>query len=276
MTTTISLRSVTMGDGTSYPFDESAPEYFGWDDLRISDTPRPQAHGVFSDTPDYLGLKYLTFPFVLPDTAATLHEQVAVAWLPAESNVELTITTPTRVWLAYGKPRGLRAGTHRYLPQGIMRTIGRFEMTDPRLYEDTQIGGTTGLGETTGGLGFPHGFPHGFGSATPGVIAIDNTGNFPAPWTAVVTAGVGGLANPMITLDTGERIEIAISLTEGQTLEIDQLAHEVLLNGIASRSGNVSRPASTWFELPVGESQVSFGGSGEGTLDLLARPTWLL
>jgi hypothetical protein len=246
-------------------------------EMRVADVPRPRAAGSFA-LPQYPAERVVTIDVEVARTAAATMREVVDAWNAA------TVPAATESAIVYqlpgtGKRRLVGRVRRRTLPVdrgfGFGRAIGSVQIvaSDPRILDNVETSGSTGVGSVTGGLGFPHGFPHGFGAATAGAIAIDNAGNTPAPWTATLA---GPLTSPRITVVGGDGdLELnGFDLADGQTIELDSAARTVLLNGTASRYSSLTR--RVWFELPVGASLVQLGAaSGTGTLTVRYRSAWL-
>lgn len=273
------LRDIVIGPGTDYDWGEGGPEgFFDLPALRSSNVLRPQDHGVFSGGPDFFDQKPVTLAInILGDSVGDVlnrRDALAAAFAPDPDGAPepFIICVAGRTVRVIGKPNRFAAPS-AFVPQSTMQALGEFVITDPRIYDDDEQTGSTGFASTSGGLGFPFGFPFGFGTVVSGSITVLNAGNFPTRPSARLTAGVGGLTGPRITLlETGELLALdGLVLAQGEYVDIDWDKRTVLLGGTASRSGTLTRPLSTWFELPAGTSTVQLSGTGTGTLALFWR-----
>lgn len=127
----------------------------------------------------------------------------------------------------------------------------RFECSDPRHYDietNTEIATLPAPG---GGLDFPLVFPLNFGAGTTSSVQLTNSGDAPAHWTASIT---GPVINPRIEAvsDLGGEICVlrfnGLSLSLGETLELNSRDRSVLLGGQSRRSFLTSD--SRWFTIP--------------------------
>ncbi|MGY6501648.1 MAG: phage distal tail protein [Acidimicrobiales bacterium] len=273
---TVSYRGLLMGPGTaigvvSLTGLEDAPDVIVFDQDKVRGVGRVKAPlGVQGRTP--MGRFEIS-----KSSAGSVGD--ALAALQAA-----TVTTDSEdvlAWKVPGRPaRQIMArAIRRSIPMDLRFGLGaaeatvQWEASDPRMQALVERSDSTGVGETIGGLGFPHGFPHGFGFATPGTVSIQNDGNFPAPWTATLA---GPLSSPRIGLvgNNGELALNGFTLPAGQTLEFDSRDRTVLLNGTASRYGSLT--TRRWFDLPVGSSLVQLSASaGDGSLTVRWRDTWI-
>lgn len=278
------LQGVLVGAGTDYPFAKAGMSGFGLPRVRDSDTSRAQGHGVYVG-PDYLDSKPLTLALeVSGATAAAIEDllvdlEAAFAPITDETTIPLVFRLAgTRLYRVNGRPRRFAANLE-HLKSARATVVAQFEATDPRIYDNSQSTSAANPGATSGGLGFPHGFPHGFGTSSPGDVTVNNAGNLDTYPTARVTAGVGGISGFAINIaETGESFGVTLSINEGDFIDIDFLERTVLLNGTASRIGNVDRPASTWLSAPPGVSTWGFtvNGAGTATFTVSWRSAYLL
>lgn len=278
------LEGVLMGAGTAYEFS-AAIAGLGLPGVRTSDVDRPQGHGVFVG-PDYMDGKPITLSLnVDADTGADAEAalvDLAAAWrLVTDANEvkELAIRLAgAQVYIARGRPRRFAVDAAR-LPSGHAEVVAQFLATDPRLYGVDLETITLGPGSTTGGLSLPHGFPHGFGTAATGTGTVTNDGNEVTYPTATITVGVGGIAGFTIqNVTAAEQFSMTLNLLESDVVEVDFLERTVILNGTASRIGNVDRPDSAWLSAAPGSTEWAFAisGAGTATLDLTWHNAYLL
>lgn len=280
----ILTRGLLMGPGTKLQIDDAGmPDGLGSLPPRASVTSRPRQHGsrpVKQYQPERLLRWTLLVLADTPEEAMGLLATVGEAWAPLTdgSMVELQIRlAEDRTYLLIGQPSRTQVDLSE-LGQSTPSIACEWVALDPRFYDaDILFDVTTALGLSTDGLEFPHDFPFGFGDAF-GAIGTAHAGNVPVPWEATITGGAGGLVNPAVALgSTGDTLQFIISLNPGQTLILDSRERTVLLEGIADRSNTLNRPtAASWFDIPAGADEVTFTGTGAGTLELQYRSGWNL
>lgn len=270
------VRDLLFGEGTGFPFVDAGPDWWVKPSTIAADTPRARGDGVVPQF-DRLDAATLT-PRVLvaadtPELWQARHDELSAAWRTENQTVELAFRWAGRTEFRRGRTRNLAVPSGWVGAANTAVAVLQFVATDPRRYSAVLKSDSTGVGETTGGLAFPHGFPHGFGFASPGVIAVENAGSALAPWVATLT---GPLSSPRISLVGGGGVlELAgFSLADGQQLVLDSAERSVILNGSASRYGALTQ--REWFDLPAGSSSVQLNASsGSGTLSLSWRDTWI-
>lgn len=268
--------TITTNPAGPYVFEEESPDLFGWNSMRESDEPSPSDHGSISVNPDLLPALDKDIPFiVLADTEQECladWKLLATAWAPSTHIQVMHLSTPDGAYELFGRPRRLGKPNLKNVGEGVITSVARYVATDPRWYSEPHtITGT--VANTGSGLGLPHGFPHAFGIANAGGVTVTNDGNAPSRRIiAIVTAGVGGLVNPRLSLiSTGEHLLFNLTLLQGQALWIDFQARTVKLDNTASRGGSLVRPESTFFSLPPGVSDVALGGTGAATVTVTHR-----
>ncbi|MFF4607977.1 phage tail protein, partial [Streptomyces sp. NPDC001339] len=181
--------------------------------------------------------------------------------------------------------------TRRALPADRTYTwgnpTGSIEWTcaDPRRYEVAEQVARTGLPTPEPGLDWHEGDPppgvewdlDWGGTATPGAVIVDNTGDADTYPTLVIT---GPVIRPAITHQaTGAVLEYDLTLTATDRLVIDTRDGTVILNGTAPRANSAttrSYPEQA-FILPPGPSQLTFRAeefNTSGALTVLWRSAW--
>lgn len=275
----LEFSGLLLGEGTNYPIGENGIEGLGTPDLRTGERERPQSHGMFPARP-YAAARTLTFGLAVLGTsqadAVAKLDTFAATWIPQESADPLPL-----VYRIGGQKRRVYGRADRYAAQladlksATIEVTAQFLATDPRIYDDTESTGSTGLATTSGGQSLPHSFPFAFGTIASGTIAAVNAGTFETYPTATITATTT-LANPKIEhTDLGQYLLVGLTMAAGDQLVVDFHERTVTLNG-APRTGYVSRPASRWFALAPGTNNVRFAAtSGTGTLALAWRSAWL-
>ena len=282
------LRGFTVGDGTDYPFFGEGPSWLGSGPLREQRTDRPEQHGQVAAGQDLLDSRRLVLPLVVAAAdAVTLEDRLAAlaaAWQPsAGETVTLLLRTALSAWEMRGRPGRVEIPVTQDHRQGVAYPVVEFDALDPRGYSPTISSATVDLGTTTGGLTYPHGFPHEFGTVTAGLLAAENVGSAPTPPAVTIAAGPAGLTGPVVeNLTSGRRIAFDVTLPFGSRLVVDfdertvMLATSPDLSGAANRADTVSRPSSSWWDLPPGRSDLRFSGAGEGQMTVAWQSAWLL
>lgn len=177
--------------------------------------------------------------------------------------------------LLFVKPLGCRYDWEENLRLGIIPVQFNLFAEDPRLYEATvQTFQLTQGAVAVTGFGFPFGFPLGFGAdIVSGVQNLIVTGNRPTPALMIIT---GPVTTPEIINDSlGKSLKFNITLTAGQTLEVDLQYHTVLLDGSANRRGTLSQP--DWFFLQKGDNFLRYRADsaiGSSTVTITYRNAW--
>jgi hypothetical protein len=274
----ITFNGLTIGDAT-YGI-EQLTGFHDSPEVRTSDQIRARSHGQWS-SPDFLGGRTVQASITInsqhPSSAAwQALSQALVTGQQSESVLSATIPG-----VAYGNTVQVNARVRKLsLPIDMNYTfgVGRAEVewhcTDPRIYSSTLTTLTTTQATSSGGLLLPALAPLAFiGTATGGQVVATNSGEFDAPWTAVIS---GPVTNPRIeNVTTGETISFTGELGEGDTLTISSLDRTVLLNNTTSRYSWLTA-GSSWFDLPAGDTTVRFAGaSGSGSIDLSFRSVWI-
>lgn len=294
MTWSLTLRSVTVGtvaSGATWLFDE-APALFGIDSPRTNDQNVPAGWGdraYGTDLPTARDITFSAFSNLTTETAAiTALEAFQAAWGQADEDLELTVTGPTRTWIAYGRPRRSVPDLEHSL-SGIVRVACQFRALDPRLYDATETLTTVALGTDTGGLDYPFAYPFAYGTATAGTATLTNEGNAPTALTVTITPGTENVVNPiLVNQTTGARVEFeGLTISPGKHLDVDFKNRTCTLHDPFSTTGTVdvastiNRTVSTWWTgtgvLDVGASTITTTGNGNGaTVTYAFRSAWQL
>lgn len=272
---TITFAGLTVGNGTPYQIMglegiEDLP------DLRSGDTVRAFADGEVPGL-DLLAGRTITLELAVFDSGVgdffANVERVKAMSVPATSESAFVYQLPgrnPRALLARARRRSLPVTDEYQFRKG--KAVIEWHATDPRIYDQSFTSTVVGLPSAATGLTFNATAPFVFGSAgTGGSVLVTNSGNFPAPWVAVIT---GPVTNPSVTAN-GLGLTFNGTVNAGETLVVDSLARSVLLNGTASRNNWVAA-ASVWWALPPGNTTVQFNAtSGTGTLTFSYRSAWV-
>jgi phage-related protein len=118
-----------------------------------------------------------------------------------------------------------------------------------------------------------------------GSVTVTNIGNTPVPVmfevSGALTASPASPASIKLTSAEPDKvINIVVSQSAGNQLEIDTYKREVLYNGQGYETGvgAARRRVSTivdWFELQPGANTISFTGTGQATCTVLFRSGWI-
>jgi hypothetical protein len=247
-------------------------------DVRTGDTARGYAHGEVPGL-DLLAGRTVTVDITVFDSGAgdfaANVERLKAMTVPATTESSFLYQLPGRAQRALNcRPR------RRSLPVDLEYSFRKgnamieFHATDPRIYDASFTSISAGLPSATTGLTFAATAPFVFGSAlSGGSIGVANNGNFPAPWVATI---YGPVVTPVLTLlGSGQQLTFNGTVSAGDTLVVDSLGRSVLYNGTASRYSWIGA-GSVWFDLPVGNSTVTFGAaSGSGTCTFAYRSCWI-
>lgn len=276
----LTIGGLTLGAGTDYQLRDG-PSGLGLPELRTSDTPRPQDHGLFWGN-DYFGKRTLTLDVTIlgdnPGDAAAKMDTLAAAWQPpdpaiTDAVVALTVDLPGQDPRTLdGRPRRAAYNLDN-LKAGIIRATLQYEAADPRLYSAETVA-STAAATTGGGRTYNRVYPLVYAAGgTGGTLLITNLGNFPSRPVLRVN---GPSTTPRIENITAEKFLAAnLAVAAGEYLEFDLDAHTVMLNGTASRYGQLVA-GSSWWELAPGDSSIKFtSADSAGTLDVHYRSAWL-
>jgi hypothetical protein len=274
----LAIGTLTLGAGTKYQL-RGGPEGLGLPDLRTSDTPRPQDHGLFWGS-DYFGKRTLTLDVTIlgddPGDAAAKMDALAAVWQPpagSEATVPLTLDLPGQVARTLdGRPRRAAYNLDN-LKAGIIVATLQYEAADPRLYSAETVL-STAAATTGGGRTYNRVYPLVYAAGgTGGTLLATNLGNVPSR----PVLRVNGPSNtPRIeNITAGKVLAANLTVAAGEFLEFDLDAHTVLLNGTASRYGSLVA-GSSWWEIAPGANSIRFtSADSAGTLDVHFRSAWL-
>ena len=277
----LEVNGLVLGAGTSYQITAEGPEGLGLPDLRTSDLPRPQDHGVYFGADFFSSRSLIIEVWLLADSASdatVLMDALTAAWQPpagADTFSPLTIRLPGQDdRVLYGRPRRLGYDTSR-LRGGAVKATLQYDAADPRLYSATGNLVTVNLPTISGGLEWPTGWPLVWGAGSAGGVTIRNDGNFGSRPVATFRGDLLGPTLENVTAGKVFRMHDDFLLGAGDSLVVDFDARTVLLNGTASRYGDVDS-TSQWWELVPGPNEIRLGAhEGAGWADINYRSAWL-
>lgn len=269
MSWTATLRSLTIGAGTSYRW-ATMPQGLG---VTSRQTLVPLLGGGVAPTGrDVAEARDLTFEVHLlgdtPTTTQALIDALNAAWAPSggEGVEELTLELATGGRVYRGRPLRSTIALGRIATGSIAQAQLVFVVTDPRWYSSTTQSVTVAVAGATGGMDTPMVTPMvTTGSGSSGDASVTNDGTAPAPWQVTL---FGPLTTPRLILG-GQTVQIDGDLAAGSIAVVDSRDGSVLVDGSP-------RPwvatTSEWWEIPTGASTFSFrAAAGTGTATLVWR-----
>lgn len=228
-------------------------------DVKLDDTVRAASHGSFLFG-QYYNKRVIT---IEGDVAGEVASGEFTSRVQCLKETFLALDSPLPLtWVFPGLGTGRRANvipTRLAIESdyniGYAKWVVELQAEDPRLYDDTQNVLTLEPGESFG-LTFNVTFNVNFGGGTTGTGGLTNQGTISAPPEIHIK---GPATNPkVIHLDTGDFLKVNITLASSNDyLDLNWLDRTVLLNGYASRYGDLD-PASKWWTLAPGDNSIQF------------------
>lgn len=141
---TVTLRTLTFGDGTDYCWGAQGISGLGEPPVRNNDVIRGHADGSVGQN-DYRDVRLLTFDVVIgpkpdgtlldPADVLTATDALIAAWAPSDVDLTLAMDIFGTVWTFLGRPDGLTLDTSALL-KGLrtFRALGAFRCPDPARY----------------------------------------------------------------------------------------------------------------------------------------------
>jgi len=291
MSWTLTLRGVTVGTGTAWPFIE-APALFGIDSPRSNDALKPYGWGSTTHGPDLPSSRDISFSVwsnLLSESAALAALQTFQgAYGQADETLELTVSTPSQDFIVYGRPRRSIPNLEN-VGSGIIGVAVQFRALDPRFYDATPTSTTVPLGAISGGLAYPFAYPFAYGTASAGTATLNNLGNAPTSLKITIAPTSEAVTDPVVVNQTtGERVEFeSLTISPGRSLEIDFAERTVTLidpftaGGSVDVSSTIDRTVSTWWTgsgvLATGSSTVTtVAGGNNASVSYLFRSAFQL
>ncbi len=263
----MNYNGLTFGSGTEIQLTKIAG-LRGLPDIRNGDTPRPRADGMLGGL-DFAGARTIDLTLtVVGSNAADLEYQLSAL----DAAFTQQVQTPLPLVYQTGQAENLqvfcrprkRTEPVDFNYQGAYYAEVTVELVtlDPRIYTTIASGKSISLPTPSGGMHFPATFPLTFGGGgSPNTAICTSNGAYTTPLYCTI---YGPCTNPLITNNTtGAELAFAITLGSTDWLYIDMDAHNVTLDGSASRR-NAVVPGSTFFDLQPGANSISFN-SGDST-----------
>lgn len=276
----IEYGGLLLGDGTV--FDIVRVEgLLDLPEVQTTDRQRLRRHGLVPGD-DFLGGRKVTVTLEVygesPEQFATDLQALGAAVRPGGDELPLVFRIPGvagggRRWVSC-KPRRRSLPVDLDFLYRMPVAVVEFHASDPRLYDASVTSGTSSLLTTDGGMAFPASFPLAFAATVGGTVVATNEGTFPTPPQFRID---GPVVNPRVeNATTGEVLAIDLELAAGEWLDIDTEARSVLLGGTASRYSSLAA-GSSWWELPPGQTPVTFRASTSSTalLTVTWRSAWV-
>ncbi|MGA4843790.1 phage distal tail protein [Streptomyces sp. G45] len=271
------------GPGTVYWV--AAEGLTGWEDLpglESSDANRPSGHGGWPGTQWAQPRTVTAQVWLAPDPGGG--PEAALAALRALRSA--TAVRDEEQWLAvrlYGETLAVRARVvqrvvptdRQFLAGGLGKATLQWKAMDPRRYESVVRRAMVGLPRREPGLTWPLTWPLTWGTpGSIGEVTVDNAGSAPSHPLITLT---GPCATPRLTNhNTGTWLEYALTLSQGDVLEVDTADGTVLFNGTASRrhTATVGSVPEESFTLAPGASRLSFRAESGDVEQASATVAW--
>jgi len=266
------IGDLILGPGTDYIV--TLPPELGGPTMRVSDSEKPQEHGVYYG-PDLYDARMFVLGVTVrgDDPSDTLvNTDALIEEWQVDSRYNTSVTKPLRVKFPgkievqlHGRPRRALLPTTRLIGNRATGSM-EYHAGDPAWYSVTEYSTALGLSVQAGGFGFPMTFPLQFGGTASGASAIiTNGGNFQTKPNVTFT---GPFNNPRIeNVTTGEILELDLIIASGDYVEVDFANATIMLNGTASRYYSKVGP---FWTLESGDNEVRIGS---GSYDAASAAT---
>lgn len=281
----MSIRGLVMGPGTVYEV-LSGTDFFSRSARTMGGGPRAWADGTWG------GVEFLdeqTIPLDLliltegetPEWLAAWRAlQAALAPIGTGQEVEMRFCLGGEEMLKYVRPRTCELDPE-LIADGKSFVKAAVVATTPYTYSAEDISALgIHLGVSAGGLTVPFAAPFTVDGFTIGGSAeIVNDGGMPA---GIRIQFRGPVENPRFQIrhpdGTLQMIACGFTLSDGDYADIDTANHSVILNGTASRRGQIIlSPTNDWPLCQIGTSTVYFKGSSDdpdAEMDVRISRTW--
>ncbi|GGR88260.1 hypothetical protein GCM10010252_28870 [Streptomyces aureoverticillatus] len=272
-----------IGPGTVYWV--AAEGLTGWEELpglESSDANRPAGHGGWPGTQWAQPRTVTAQLWFAPDPDGG--PEAALAALRALRAA--TAVRDEEEWLAvrlYGETLAVKARVvqrvvptdRQFLASRLAKATLQWKAMDPRRYESGARRVTVGLPRREPGLSWPLTWPLDWGSGgASGDVTVENAGSAPAHPLLTFT---GPCVNPRLANHhDGTWLEYALTLSQGDVLEVDTSEGTVLFNGTASRrhTATVGSAPEELFTLAPGASRLSFRAESGDVEQASATVAW--
>lgn len=204
-----------------------------------------------------------------PAATLSVHDRFKAAWRNqgvAKSGgalTELKYALGGRRRVAYGRPRRFASNPSKQCLQGYAIMTAEFELMDPRTYNERWESVSLTINPPLmRGLKEVLKEPLSTRSGSVRQGQIEGVGGTaPTPFLVDITAGVGELRNPWVSVN-GVRYQFNVTVPPGGRLRLDTRLGTAIMNGRNVLSTMQGRPRVRDVLLPVGVPvEVSFGGT---------------
>lgn len=271
-TTSLTWRDLAIGAGTSYRLLTLE----GWEELppsRYIKQVRTNSHGAHP-SPVYSDERIVTVTgwCWTSDQRDQLLADFRARFTFEDDTEDLAVTVAGRTLTAGAQILEARPSiTRGEWGVGRFGWLLQWRCPDPLRYGDP-VTASTGLPTAGGGLAYPLAYPLAYGTTgAPGRVTLVNPGTADAPILFDVTGPLDA-GFEVSAIETGQRLTYPVPVPAGQVIELDTAAGTVLVEGTASRRGNLSN--ADWMLVPKGGTLTlqftSLGGASSGAALLAA------
>ena len=273
--------TLLLGAGTVY--DIISMEGFDLPSIRSGDTAKTLRNGYWAGS-DLLDGRTITLELTVSspddDTQAAALDALTVAFSPTSGEQTFAFQLPGYVKrFVNARVRRINIPVSWEYQFHLPTVTIELYATDPLIYECANHGIVIGHQTSGGGLTFSAVPSFTFGTMPiGGRLTVSNVGTYA---TNPKVTFFGPLTNPSITVEsTGEFLALKKDLQAGDYVEVDFTYHRVYLNGSQNfLDYSILDLASTWFTLPVGDTELVFEHSGvddaKAHLNLEYRSAWV-
>lgn len=271
------FNGLLMGADTAY----QVFNFIGLEDMpsvRASDRFRALRHGEHRNDHFLMGRDFVMEMLVKGETEAGLRsalEDLADAMVIQQDELPFVYRIPQATFTKSRINARIRRRAfpidNTYMHGHLARVALEFHATDPRIYDNVEQSLSTGITEVTSGWSMPWSSPWDLGgTGESSSVTATNAGNRGAPH--VVRFNGPATRVEVESVEQSKMLEVATTLLDGQFLELDTLEQTILLNGTASRYGDLTA-GSNWFDLQPGVNTLVFRSTTTGapTMDVTWR-----
>jgi len=270
--------SLLMGTGTPYRLAALR----GWDDLPpldLADVPRPSADGAWPGS-IYSGERTIETDLNIVSDTSTYPAVLAAlraATAPSGGEQPLVIRMGGQMLQCGVRCTGRVVNTDGYA-LGADRVALKWTASDPRRYSATASVATTPPPIAGSGFSWPVTWPLSWGSSgSGGTVYVTNSGDWATPVLLTIT---GPLTTPAVyRQDTGDVLELAVTLAASDVVIIDTLADTVTLNASPAKNLLTDRSAPVnSFLMPPGSAGLALRAAvtnSSASMTAAWRPAYL-
>lgn len=271
--------SVLMGAGTPIRVMET-DGLLGPAPINSRAEDRGSADGALYAGREYMGKRTVQMEIMLEDWGTDVEltiDAMMAALQPGDGNGILTVQRRAKAKrrLYCRISRAMFKGNYDQWEGGGAGVL-EFIAADPRLYtHDLEVDNVTG-GSTTQGRTYPREYPWSYGAISQGTLLnVNNMGNTTS-WPIVKF--MGPCTNPIIrNARTDQEVRLNMSVPANSFVEIDMAMHSALIDGTATRRGEIDPTSEFWGILPgLNEIRYLNGGTNDDAFAVLEwRSAWV-